>query len=122
MIGESSTTVDGDFPGWPEGLPQSRASRVVFQDCAVVKADAQKWAVGFRGPCLMTQNWYPNGGQYPEGARDPDWDALRISGQIEPATGELVPGTREMNIALVDEDPDEERHSPADHGLTCLYV
>lgn len=70
----------------------------------------------------MTQNWYGNGGYFPEGARHPDWDTLRISGQIKSTIDGLVPGTREVEIELVDDNPDEKRHSTEDHGLTCLYV
>lgn len=113
--------MEGNLAGWPVDLPSSKASKVGSLDSVIVKADVERWAAGFRGPCLMTQNWWGCGGEYPEGARFPDWDTLRITSQVDPMTGGLVPDTRDVDIKLVDQEPDEESHNAAHHGLTCLF-
>lgn len=102
---------NGDLKSWPADLPQSKAAHVFFRNACVVKADVEKWAEGFRGPCTMTQNWarcdgYPE--SYPEGGMlEPDWDTLRISGEVDRDNGGLLPGTRHVDIELLhDYDPD----------------
>lgn len=103
---------DGDLPRWPADLPQSKANHVFFRNACVVRADVEKWAEGFRGPCTMTQNWgrcdgYPDG--YPKGQMtEPDWDILRISGEVDRENGGLISGTRYVSIELRDEEPDHE--------------
>lgn len=123
MIAECtwSTKVEGDFDGWPSDLPHSKASRVVFIDGTVVKADIEKWAAGFAGPCVMTQNWRGVGGlEYPEGVRSPEWDTLHIVVQKGYARGATPCENRTVKIELVDDDPEERLQTPRDHGVDIL--
>lgn len=70
----------------------------------------------------MTQNWYGKGGQYPGDDPYPDWDLLRVTSRLEPDTDEMIYNSPSVTIELIDDEPEECRQSPADHGVDCPYT
>ena len=127
-MGDSCLSHDkaGNFLGWPEGLPLSCASRVVFSDSMVVKADVQRWSAGMRGPCVITQDWYKGGNEMPDGVTMPDWDLVRIRPRREPSIVSTGAEDADVSIELVGDYEDDlcliERQRLTVHGVEYPHM
>ena len=64
----------------------------------------------------MKQNWHGLPGR-PKEVTEPDWDFLEISVQLDPETKQAMPGTRHIDIRLLEPDPDEEFINLEDPGI-----
>ena len=100
-----SYSLDGDFYGWPAGLPLSHAAEVYFDRATIIPMDVRRFAGGFAGPCVMRQWWVEHGSNLPEGRPDVEWDYLQVIPASEERGRDIV-----MELRYPDAHGDQRYH------------